>query len=124
MTKLKGTTWEELDKVLFRSKNKPALIGNNTVAERDPDNSNIIVRLHGNAIVVLSDDGDIEISLSGWNTVTTRERVNQFLPAKVRVRQLNWESVLDVDGVVTDLDVNECVKFRNLAVTTSEGNQK
>jgi hypothetical protein len=32
--------------------------------------------LHGNAIARHADNGDIEITLAGWDTVTTRERLN------------------------------------------------
>lgn len=32
--------------------------------------------LHGNKIAMFNDKGQLEISLCGWNTVTTRERIN------------------------------------------------
>ena len=32
--------------------------------------------LHGNAIARHADNGDIEITLAGWNTPTTRERLS------------------------------------------------
>ena len=32
--------------------------------------------LHGNKIAMFNDKGQLEISLCGWNTVTTRERLN------------------------------------------------
>ena len=32
--------------------------------------------LHGNKIAMFNSEGKLEISLCGWNTVTTRERLN------------------------------------------------
>lgn len=37
------------------------------------------VRLHGNEIARITDEGKLEVSLAGWPTVTTRERVNGIL---------------------------------------------
>lgn len=35
------------------------------------------IYLHGNKIVWKGDDNVIHFTLSGWNTVTTRDRINQ-----------------------------------------------
>ena len=50
------------------------------------------LRLHGNTIATLSDSG-MTISTCGWNTVTTRERLNG-LPG-VHVVQRNFELFLN-----------------------------
>ena len=50
------------------------------------------LRLHGNVIATLSNDG-MTISTCGWNTVTTRERLNG-LPG-VHVIQRNWQLYLN-----------------------------
>jgi hypothetical protein len=50
------------------------------------------LRLHGNIIATLSDEG-LTISTCGWNTVTTRERLNG-LPG-VHVTQRNFELFLN-----------------------------
>ena len=42
------------------------------------------VWLHGNAIVKRDPDGLVRWSLAGWNTPTTRERVNGIANAGVR----------------------------------------
>lgn len=75
MAKLKGTSFRELNELLGDS-NKMK-VGHNTWAERDTDAINI--RLHQTVIVKLFTD-KVQFTLGGWNTVTTRERVNQFLP--------------------------------------------
>lgn len=51
------------------------------------------VWLHGNAIVKRDPDGLVRWSLAGWNTPTTRERVNGIVNAGVH--QVNFEAVLN-----------------------------
>lgn len=83
MSHLKGTTYEELNSIIDRSKGyrdnaREAVIGNNTRARRYGET--IIVSLHYNDIVQLEPGGDILFSLANWPTRTTLDRVNQFLP--------------------------------------------
>ena len=56
------------------------------------------VWLHGNAIVKRDPDGLVRWSLAGWNTPTTRERVNGIVNAGVQ--QVSFEPVLN--GQVID----------------------
>lgn len=49
--------------------------------------------LHGNAIVKRDPDGLVRWSLAGWNTPTTRERVNGIVNAGVN--QVNFEAILN-----------------------------
>jgi hypothetical protein len=56
------------------------------------------VWLHGNAIVKRDADGLVRWSLAGWNTPTTRERVNGIVNAGVY--QKNFEPMLN--GQVID----------------------
>lgn len=42
--------------------------------------SGIVVTLHGNTILFYFENGDLWISNHGWNTVTTRNRLNRLLP--------------------------------------------
>tara|TARA_B110000483_G_C17976247_1_gene457885 strand:+ start:362 stop:670 length:309 start_codon:yes stop_codon:yes gene_type:complete len=51
------------------------------------------VWLHGNAIVKRDADGLVKWSLAGWNTPTTRERVNGI--ANADVCQFKFEPVLN-----------------------------
>jgi hypothetical protein len=57
-------------------------IGNNTKSQRYPDS--IIISLHDSPIVVLTHNL-IEINLADYDTMTTRERINQFLPDGCKV---------------------------------------
>ena len=56
------------------------------------------VWLHGNAIVKRDGWGVVEWSLAGWNTSTTRERINGI--TGVGIHQVNFEPVLN--GEVVD----------------------
>ena len=51
------------------------------------------VWLHGSAIVKRDPDGLVRWSLAGWNTPTTRERVNGI--ANANVLQFKFEPVLN-----------------------------
>lgn len=53
-------------------------LGNNTYLERR--NENIVVRLHDTAVVIFQPNGDIKLETGGWKTVTTKERINSYLP--------------------------------------------
>lgn len=59
----------------------PATISNTTVVHgySNPDNG-MAVYLHGNHIATLTDTS-VRFTLAGWNTVTTRSRVNALLSA-------------------------------------------
>lgn len=55
------------------------------------------VWLHGNAIVKRDPDGLVRWSLAGWNTPTTRERVNGI--ANANVCQFKFEPVLNGEEI-------------------------
>lgn len=54
------------------------------------------VWLHGNKIIERQKDGTIWFTLAGWNTVTTRERLNGILAHynKVHIMQRRGQAVL------------------------------
>lgn len=55
------------------------------------------VWLHGNAIVKRDPDGLVRWSLAGWNTPTTRERVNGI--ANAGVRQFQGELIFNGEEI-------------------------
>lgn len=89
MAKLSATTYKELHEKVGTDYRKK--IGHNTWAthelHRDPMGhmrDTYVIRLHNSDIVRLWDPQErphdpIAFSLAGWPTVTTRERINQFL---------------------------------------------
>lgn len=95
MAKLAGTTYQELDRILV--KNHTKTIGNNTTAHRGDDDV-IYVYLHGHNIVDLHKDGAVALRDCGYQTVTTKERLNQFCPMPYRVSQVDYEwFIFDVE---------------------------
>lgn len=85
MAQLKATTYDELNAVISRSQgyrvnSQEALIGNNTRARRNASDGVITVSLHYNDIVAMYPDGKILFTFAGWPTMTTCDRINQFLP--------------------------------------------
>ena len=68
-----------------KSKGKP--IANNTRLYERYDN-NYEIRLHGNVIMIISKDCVIPLD-GGWKTVTTKERLNRYLPFGY-VYQKDW----------------------------------
>jgi hypothetical protein len=71
--------------------------GNTSVEVRE---DMAILRLHGNAIAIFTDDGRLSISNAGWETSTTKERLNG-LP-RVYINQKNYQWYLN--GVQWDGD--------------------
>jgi hypothetical protein len=96
MAKLKMTRWTEL--VYRIPEGEARVIGNNTVATHDYVDGRhvIVIRLHGHAIVRFcapspTAQPNMAFTLAGWPTVTTRERVNQFIAIHGwRVIQSDW----------------------------------
>jgi len=71
--------------------------------------------LHGNSIVWKTEDADvIGLTLHGWNTVTTRERLNgvlNFYGIGYRFAQRNFEPVLILERDVIEISEFEPVHF-------------
>lgn len=70
------------------------------------------VWLHGNKIAQHV-EGGIKVSLAGWNSVTTRERVNALIPTYMGFVQLNYEAKFvdnrDIENLskLSDIDVDK-----------------
>lgn len=86
---------------------KSRTVGNSSV-EMNPDHS-VIFRLHGNAILDISPEGEVSASLAGWPTPTTRSRVNDLLdglkiPARVgqskgtQYLRRPWGEMIDISS--------------------------
>lgn len=72
--------------------------------------------LHGNPIAWKTGDADIiALTLAGWPTVTTRERLNgvlNFYGIGYRFAQRNWDPVLVFERDVIEIyDENEIIYF-------------
>ena len=78
------STYFELDKQLQGRCKESRKLQNNTYAKRRCSGQ-IAIRLHATDILTFHSDGQIEVSTGGWDTVTTRSRMNDYLPGPWRV---------------------------------------
>lgn len=61
-------------------------IKHNTYLERDGDAIRILY--HRTFIVNYFRDGNIEVNNGGWDTVTTKTRINEYTPSWFHIRQM------------------------------------
>lgn len=81
-------TYNELnEKLTGRNKNGRKL-ANNTYAERRGDN--IAIRLHSTDVLTFFPDGKIVVNSGGWKTVTTKGRINAYLPRPFGINQKDF----------------------------------
>lgn len=59
-------------------------LANNTYAKRRYSGQ-IAIRLHATDILTFHEEGRIDVSTGGWDTITTRSRMNDYLPGPWRV---------------------------------------
>jgi hypothetical protein len=69
-------------------------LGNNTFLERIEESDSfklkIVVRLHNTNIVEFHSDGRVTLHTGGWRTVTTKDRINQFITGRVYQKDHQW----------------------------------
>lgn len=70
-------------------------VGNNTYAEILHDNS-VGIMLHSTYVVKIHPDNTYTLQTGGWQTLTTKDRINQYSP--VRVYQRNYEWFVKING--------------------------
>jgi len=111
------STYEELDTLLQRKdKRIPSRkVGNNTYAQRR--DHRIAIRLHGTDILLFEYnqlDGTPTITLDsgGWLTVTTKERMNRFLPKGVSVSSVKGRWYVHLPGR-DDFDTTRHVLYQD-----------
>lgn len=102
---------------------RPEKLGNTYVAaeRHNGGEAHIVVALHGNRIAYIHQDGTVRITLAGWNTPTTRSRLNAILAYYVRdtyVCQRRGEPVLycrigarDVSVSRREIDSTQWITF-------------
>lgn len=64
-------------------------VGNNTYAEILDDGS-IGITLHSTIVVKIHTDGTYTLSNGGWQTPTTKDRINQYTPFRITQRNFEW----------------------------------
>lgn len=76
--------YQEADAKLQGRCSQSRKLANNTYLKRRWNDA-IAVRLHATDILTFYPDGRIEVSTGGWDTVTTRDRINTYLDKPWRV---------------------------------------
>ncbi|NDC23379.1 MAG: hypothetical protein EBZ49_04540 [Proteobacteria bacterium] len=64
-------------------------VGNNTYAEILSDGS-VGITLHRTCVVRIHEDGTYTLSNGGWQTSTTKDRINQYSPYTVFQKNFEW----------------------------------
>ena len=64
-------------------------IGNNTYAEILDDDT-VGIKLHSTYVVKIRSDGTYTLNSGGWQTVTTKDRINKYSPVRVYQRDYTW----------------------------------
>ena len=64
-------------------------LGNNTYGYIEADGS-VSVELHGTKVVQFYPNGVVKLNSGGWQTHTTKKRINQYSPVKVYQKNYKW----------------------------------
>jgi hypothetical protein len=64
-------------------------VGNNTYAEILHDGS-VGIMLHSTYVVKIHPDNTHTLNSGGWQTLTTKDRINQYSPIRVYQRKFEW----------------------------------
>lgn len=109
MANLTATTYSSIAN--FLDGHYERKIGHNTLARSNSYNKSYEILLHNHRIVTLFDD-KMNFSMCGYGTVTTRERLNQFLISiGFRVYQHKGEQVLYNLGNGKKLPIDPYVEY-------------
>lgn len=88
MSKHFGNSYEGA--VQFLGSKTSRKIDNNTYLEKYSDREYAAVRLHSTEVVRYFPNGDIQLNSGGYRTVTTKDKLNVFSPARVYQRDFSW----------------------------------
>ena len=87
-------TYAEAKEMMVRSRDGRRKLANNTylIEQWEPSTESILyaVRLHATDVVTLHPDGSYTLDSGGWDTPTTKERINRFAPVAVWAEKRKW----------------------------------
>jgi hypothetical protein len=101
MAKLKATPKNFAEAVEVLQDRISMRLGNNTyleVSDPDPLRGFIGVRLHNTYIVKFWPDGQVTLHTGGYHTVTTKDRLNEFIAGRVYQKAHQWYYVAPVQA--------------------------
>ena len=88
MAKLRATPHTYTEAAAVLNGRDSVKLGNNTWLESF--SGGIAVRLHNTRIVWFHEDGRVTLHTGGYRTVTTKDRLNQFIYGKVYQKAHQW----------------------------------
>jgi hypothetical protein len=74
--------------MMTRGRNGQRRLGNNTYLR--PCGDDFVVRFHATNVVTIHADGTYTLNTGGWETSTTKERLNSWSPARVFSERGTW----------------------------------
>ena len=82
-------TYQEAEVRLLRPRLKDSkIIARNTLLHRVGDN--IAIKFHNTDVVTISPQNIYTLNNGGWQTVTTKERINRYAPVDIVQRDFSW----------------------------------
>lgn len=75
--------------VLGKTNRGQRKVGNNTYAFIETDGT-VAIELHGTKVVRFLTNGLIQLNTGGWQTSTTKDRINKFTNAGVYQKNHEW----------------------------------
>jgi uncharacterized protein (DUF2345 family) len=104
MEKLKSTPRNYAEALEVLAGRESVRLGNNTYLVRLNGDQQIAVRLHSTYIVRFYQTGRITLHTGGYYTVTTKDRINQFISGKVYQKAHQWYLVRNRGELGLDWD--------------------
>ena len=81
------TSYGEAERILGHRESKK--LGNNTYLERFDDDT-IVIKLHSTYVVTYCKNGDVILDSGGWQSKTTKDRINKYSPVGVHQKKREW----------------------------------
>ena len=88
--------YEEANKLLGNKQVKRT--GETATTIERLDSTTIGIRYHSTIVVRIHADGSYTLDNGGWQTLTTKKRINKYTPVQIWQEQFTW--YLDVDGKI------------------------
>lgn len=82
--------WYDAERVWNDRKKRPVKLANSTYLENpNPELTEFVVTLHGNPIIMYR-PGRYTLNSCGWETKTTKDRLNKFTPFTIFSQRREW----------------------------------
>ena len=86
---MEPTSYEDCQEIWKNSKRHK--MANNTYLIQYEKADYYAIRLHSTDVMTFDPDGGVTLHTGGWETVTTKERINRYLPEGFGVFQQNFK---------------------------------